>query len=45
MSSGSIEKNNEILKKRQNNVSYDVSKLVFDVFKYKNNQQIAQTYC
>lgn len=40
MSSGSIEKNNKILKKRQNNFSYDVSKLVFDVFKYKNNQHI-----
>ena len=40
MSSGSTEKNNEILNKRQNKVSYDVSKLVFDVFKYKNNQYI-----
>ncbi len=40
MSSGSTKKNNEILKKRQNEVSYDVSKLVFDVFKYKNNQHI-----
>lgn len=40
MSSGSTEKNNEILKKRQSKVSYDVSKLVFDVFKYKNNQHI-----
>jgi len=40
MSSGSTEKNNEILNKRQNKVSYDVSKLVFDVFKYKNNQHI-----
>jgi len=40
MSSGSTEKNNEVLKKRHNNVSYDVSKLVFDVFKYKNNQFI-----
>lgn len=40
MSSGSTEKNNDILNKRQNKVSYDVSKLVFDVFKYKNNQHI-----
>ena len=40
MSLGSTEKNNEILNKRQNKVSYDVSKLVFDVFKYKNNQYI-----
>ena len=40
MSSGSTEKNNDILNKRQNKVSYDVSKLVFDVFKYKNNQYI-----
>ena len=40
MSSGSTEKNNEILKKRLSKVSYDVSKLVFDVFKYKNNQHI-----
>ena len=40
MSSGSTEKNNEILNKRQNKVSYDVSKLVIDVFKYKNNQHI-----
>ena len=40
MSSGSTEKKNEILNKRQNKVSYDVSKLVIDVFKYKNNQHI-----
>ncbi len=40
MSSGSTEKNNEVLKKRHNKVSNDVSKLVFDVFKYKNNQHI-----
>ena len=40
MSSGSTEKKNETLNKRQNKVSYDVSKLVIDVFKYKNNQHI-----
>ena len=51
MSSGSTEKNNEILKKkdfRSENSSglfnkqrqNKVSKLVFDVFKYKNNQYI-----
>ena len=40
MSSGSTEKNNEVLKSRQGKVSYNISKLVFDVFKYKNNQHI-----